>query len=210
MDERTWITDEVVERAAAGAERERSVLFQALYPRLRAWAFESLAPSPRRDASAEEIAQVAAADVARALPALRVRDAKTLLRLALTIVSRRSADHREDCGRRWARSLDSGLVDASHSAVLGDVIPASGTSPSAAVERSESLELLRRAMALLSPAARGALELRLGGFSAQETALILGISKDAVLMRIARATKDLRTILRGGQGEGDATDETTG
>lgn len=197
----------LLDQAAAGDAEARERLLAAHRSRLRRMVAVRIDPRLAARIDPSDVVQEALADAAQKFDDF-LRDRPVafypwLRRLAwerLMKLYRRHVTAR----RRSVASEERRMRLPDHSAVrLGRRFAGSSTGPSAALQREELRDRVRRALARMRPGDREVLVLRhLEGLSSREIADVLAISEGAVNTRHVRALCRMRKLLERGSGEG--------
>lgn len=167
----------LVASARAGDLDAWAQLYRGVYPRLRAYMVRRVGSQHAEDAVSDTVCRaVAAVDRLEVGPA-------GFDGWMFGIARRVAADHHRRAGRR-ARNVQAAVPDGA------------GPGPDEELFTSEDHRRLRAAFALLTPADRDLLELRVvGGLSADQVAAVLGKRAGAVRTAQSRALARLRALL---------------
>lgn len=193
------LADDIVERAAGGAESERARVASALEPQVRVMVIARLSPHPGQFDAVEEIAQQAMMAVVESLPKLKERTVTGLRSLVSVIVSRRVADFLR--GRKRARlggspvaSLETTVADMSRIGPLWQFLSAGGPTPLSAVGNADQISMVLTELGRLKPEYCEIITLAFfDQLTTREIGERLGVSRRAASMMLLRAINALRT-----------------
>jgi RNA polymerase sigma-70 factor (ECF subfamily) len=201
MDTETPETEELIERAGRGDDPARQALLARHRARLRRMVAVRMDPILAARVDPSDVVQEALAEAHRTLDAyLRDRPLPFypwLRRLAWERLARLYRRHVRSHRRSLLREGVEGPVLPDRSALaLAERLVASGTSPSRHLLREEMRDRVRGALAALGERDREVLALRfLEGLSTAETAVVLGVSEEAIKSRQRRALARFRDLL---------------
>lgn len=179
----------LVQRAQAGEVEAFRLLFERYYKRI----YNTVYPIVGNASDAEDVVQEAFVKAYQALESLREGQAflAWLYRIALNLARNAVRDRR---AQLW-ESLDEHITWGDDS--LERQVADSAPEPADVMEEREVQEVVRKAIATLSPAHREVIVLHhLQGLSVEEIAGIVGCSVGTVKSRLSRGRDALRRKLR--------------
>jgi RNA polymerase sigma factor (sigma-70 family) len=195
------LTDDVVCVAAAGSRFELARLLEALEPQIRLMVAARLSPTPAQLDAVDEITQDVVLALTTGITRLESRTVDGVRAFVSGIATRQVALRLREWKKRdgrLMRSLDSAVSSPSGARPRGQLLPASGTSPTGAVARNEETERLMLELGRLKPRYREAIILAFfDQLPPSEIGDRFGISPQAASMLLIRATRALRRNITG-------------
>jgi len=189
-------TSELISQAQRGDEWAQDRLFKRVQPMLERIIRRKLGADPRALAETQDCLNEGLLDLCRQLPRLESPSTADFMRVAVKVVSNKVRDlakaaRRDKRDVRREQAIESGPETGG-----GMQVAARDPSPTSLVRANELEERIDGLLRTFDPQDRDLILLRKEhGFTNEELAELLGLSKDAARMRLTRAIKRLADLL---------------
>jgi RNA polymerase sigma factor (sigma-70 family) len=201
MSDAWELTDEVVRRAAEGAEPERTRVLEMLVPQVRTSVIARLSPTPVLFDAVDDLTQEVLAALTASIAKLRNRTVAGFYGWVSMIVRHKVCDLLKRRAQAVAQSLDSTVSGSSGSYCLWQLLSGGGDSPASIMARAEQVAGLISALGQLEPRHREIITL--GVFDhlpTDEIAAQLNLAPAAARQLLRRALLALERKMTGGRG----------
>jgi len=192
------ISDDLIERAAAGSAADLERLTVSVQPQIRLMVVVRLTPKPPQFDQVDDIVQDVLVGLTEGLRALQTRTLDGLRAFLSGIASRQVAlflrreAQREPAGHAL-QSLDSTIASSSNAGPLWQFLSSSGTSPVSAADRDERVARLLAELGALPSEYREVITYAYADqLTPSEIGRRMGLSRNAASMLLLRASGALR------------------